>query len=364
MAGSNTNKGPKHRVLTEDETFATFEDWQSRMKAILRKDSDYTRFLLAQGPDTSWEKVSPEHPHRGLKDDENGDPKVKKAAKLLHLNGMLDEIAQWAPHYISHEIKAESTSIESVWNIIRCYYQFQQNEVQFMSFLKLQWEGPEKERPEHLYRKLMHHIHDNTLRKDGQLTYNGKNVQKNEEITPTVERLVILRWLELMDTRLPSLVARTFSHELQTRTLKDIQPQISSSIDSFLGELKQADVQANFMQVHEGLEVLQEELEVQASRVNFKRPQSTQDSTWQKKGGFKQSQTSRSNQQKSSGSKLQCRLCRAEGRRYLGHSMANCGYIGNHEKRNMVKSYKVDASHPDEEYDPSEDVQNLNIDEA
>ena len=44
-----------------------------------------------------------------------------------------------------------------------------------------------------------------------------------------------------------------------------------------------------------------------------------------------------------------CRLCLAEGRHYLGHAMATCGYIGSAEKRAMVTTYKVDAMYDDED---------------
>ena len=56
MAESTGIKGPKHRMLTEEETFSTFTAWQSRLKAILRKDTQYTRFLVDNGQDTAWKK--------------------------------------------------------------------------------------------------------------------------------------------------------------------------------------------------------------------------------------------------------------------------------------------------------------------
>jgi hypothetical protein len=349
-------KGPKHRVLTEEETFNTFCSWQSRMKTVLRKDNNYTRFLIDNGPDTTWKKVSDQDAGRGLKDDTDGD-KVKKEVKLLHLNGMLEEIAQWAPHYIAHEIIAESTSIESVWDTIRSYYQFQQNEIQFMTLLKIQWEGPDKERPEHLYRRIMAHIHDNLLKKGGKLQYNNMKLPKNEEITPTVERLAILHWLQLIDIRLPQLVVKTFSNELQTMTLKDIQPQISSSIDSFLEELKQNDAQASFLKLSE---------EVQASRVysKFQRPPPKPFQRTVNSNPFQRTVNSNPGKMHMS-SKLTCRLCRAEGRQYSGHTLATCGYIGRAEKRDMIKAFNVHSTCDDEvdQCDSEANIQDLVIDD-
>ena len=325
-------KGPKHRVLGEDETFTSYEDWQVRMKGILRKDPNYARFLQI-GADASWRAVSVGDPHRGLVDDVAGD-KTKKETKLLHLTGMLEEIAQWAPHYISHQILEESTSIESVWNIIRSYYNFQQNEVQFMSFLEITWDVANNERPEHLYRRLMSHIHNNRLQKVGALTYKGKPITQNEEVSPTVERLVILRWLELIDPRLPALISRTFAHNLQTMTLKDIQPQISASIDSFLLELKEKDVQASRVRFSER--------SFQKRKPTFARP-------------------TRQNMRPH-----ECRLCKAEGRQYLGHSMERCHHVSNDEKRKLAKAYLVDALPEDDDDDyqqVSDGIDNVHIPE-
>ena len=65
-------------------------------------------------------------------------------------------------------------------------------------------------------------------------------------MSPTTERMIVLRWL--MDPRLPQLVVRTFANDLLTRTLKDIQPQISNNIESFLEEINRNEAHANLVQ--------------------------------------------------------------------------------------------------------------------
>lgn len=321
-------------MLTEEETFSSFTAWQSRMKAVLRKDAHYTRFLV-KGSDSNWSKCSEKKECRGLVDDTEGD-KTKKEVKLLHLTGMLEEIAQWAPHYLTHDIVEESTSVESVWNIIRAYYQFQQNEVQFMSLLSIEWGGINTERPEHLYRRIISHIHDNLLKKDGQLKYNNQTPTEDEKLTPTVERLAILHWLQLIDPKLPASVIKSFSNELQTMTLKDLQPQISSSIPSLLEEIKQGEAQANFIKVNE---------DVQALKIN----------TFSKRSQKPISKFSKNNPPK-----LFCRLCFAEGRHYTTHTMGTCGYIAANEKKDIVKTMRVEAS-LDDDKTITDEVEELDI---
>ena len=64
-------------------------------------------------------------------------------------------------------------------------------------------------------------------------------------MSPTVERIAVLKWMELINPSLPSLVARTFANDLQKMTLKDLQPQIVSALDGFLEELRHDEVKAS-----------------------------------------------------------------------------------------------------------------------
>ncbi len=74
MATESTSvRGPKQRDLGEGETFSSLSSWIHQMKAILRKDSNYTRFLLPDGPDGTWKKVSEGVDCRGLTDDADSD---------------------------------------------------------------------------------------------------------------------------------------------------------------------------------------------------------------------------------------------------------------------------------------------------
>ena len=189
-----------------------------------------------ENKDTTWEQLTSTNPTRGLQDDAGDDGK-KKEDKAMQLRSMLEYIAQWAPHFINHEIVDESTSISSVWQTIRQYYNLQRSESHFLQLTTIKWKGAEKERPEHFYRCVLSYVKDNLLRADSQVQHNKAVLTKDEDISPTVEQMTVLHWLELIDERLPMLVARTFATDLETRSLKDLQPQIASAMDSLLEQL-------------------------------------------------------------------------------------------------------------------------------
>ena len=63
----------------------------------------------------------------------------------------------------------------------------------------------------------------NLLLSSGRIEHDGQVPGRDEPLSPTTERMVVLRWLELLHQDLPALVAKVFAHELQTKSLKDLQ---------------------------------------------------------------------------------------------------------------------------------------------
>ena len=50
----------------------------------------------------------------------------------------------------------------------------------------------------------------------------------------------------------------------------------------------------------------------------------------------------------------QCHLCHVEGESFYGHTMATWGYIGNAERKDLVKTYKVDTT-----FDEDDEVEEM-----
>ena len=342
-------KGVKPTQLSEEETLTSYGRWQSTMVYCLSKEALWQRFLKPVKPDnqdSSWTKLSADNPSRGLLDDSEASGK-KKEDKVIELNAMLDYIAQWAPTLIRHDLINESTDMRTVWQMIRQYYNLEQSETHFIQLTTIKWEGPEKERPERLYRRILAHIKDNLLRADSTLQHNKTIPQKDEDVSPTVERLAVLRWLELIDPRLPMLVARTFATDLQSRTLKDIQPQIANAMSSLLDQLRGEDAQIASLQ---GLHLD----DIQAAQVNTRNRNFTSASRYPR-FGQKQNPSGRTasytkpnlRPQSSNKQRLQCSHCQGWKRPCWGHTMATCKYISDAEKQELVKSstrnYRVES---------------------
>ena len=103
------------------------------------------------------------------------------------------------------------------------------------------------ERYETLYQRIIAHLEDNLLTSEAGLIHDGEAIATDKEMTPTVERLAVYLWLVLIDQRLPAFISRIYAHDLQTKSLKEIQPQICEAIDLLLIEMAaQDDIQVNF----------------------------------------------------------------------------------------------------------------------
>ena len=318
-------KAPKPWKLTEEESFASFTNWQGNITFVLQQEATFLPYLQ---PDVKWEKSDVEN--RGLQSDAEGVTDALSAAqKAAHLNQMLGLIAQWVPHFLTNDIVKRSTSLADVWNSIRKYYGFQQSETNFMKFSELSWE--EGERPERLYQRVLAHLQDNLLTSGCRLKHDGVAVTSDEVISPTVERLAVLRWMELIHPSLPSLVARTFAYDLQRMTLKDLQPQIVDALDGFLSELKTQDVKVSRVDSRafkpsygSGFRTPQQS----QSRSGY-RPQSRS-----QPGGYRPPHKPTAGSYRPQAKQI-CRLCLAEGRPY-SHRIVDCDHITRAERRSML----------------------------
>ena len=97
-------------------------------------------------------------------------------------------------------------------------------------------------------------MEDNLLHADGSIQHHGEVPAKDEELTPTLENLIVLTWLRLIHPELLALVKHRYGTELRLKTLASLKPEISMALDSLLDEvhsLADAEVlRASFKNTH------------------------------------------------------------------------------------------------------------------
>jgi len=312
---------PKQWVLSEAENITSYANWQSNMLYHLSLCNDFAQFL-----ETDWEKQPAIN--RGLTNDgaEIAEGNRKNAVqKKIILERMLGLIAQFAPSLLRNDIIKRSTSLSWIWQRIRRHYSFSQSEVNFLSLHTIK--RKDDERYETFYQRIAAHLEDNLLTVTSGLQHDGEFPAEDEVMSPTTERLAVYMWLSLIDQRLPAYVARVYAHDLQSKTLKDIQPLLSESMDSLLGEI-----------------AAQEDIQIHYSRSSYK-------ARYSPKPFLKSNPSALQSQANSA---KNCTICKAAGRKSQGHNVASCWFLSKFEKLEIAKALQVTVNDVNDESDTTD----------
>ena len=65
------------------------------------------------------------------------------------------------------------------------------------------------------------------LTSGGSIRHYGEISAADEELSPSLENLVVLTWLRLINPDLPALAKQRYGTELRSQTLASIKPEIS-----------------------------------------------------------------------------------------------------------------------------------------
>ena len=149
MAMMAAIRAPKQWPLTKNETITSFEAWRQNLQYTLSLDTNFAIFLIE---DSTWLKKTKDTPLRGFTDDgvDIAENKRKTAQqKVVHLDLMLGQIANFCPVISRNAIVKTSTSISQIWQLIRMHYGFQSTGSHFLDFNTIKLEI--NERPKDLF---------------------------------------------------------------------------------------------------------------------------------------------------------------------------------------------------------------------
>ena len=231
-----TSKAPKQWTLSKDETLNSYNNWKENLIYTLSLDSNFSPFLK---DDAKWTKASTTDPNRGLTDDDtsiDATTRKTKEQKVIQLNMMLGQIANYATVISRNQIVKNSTSLGDIWAKIREHYGFHITGSRFLDLSNIRLEM--SKRSEDLYQRLLTFFDDNLLTTDSSLTHHSAKINANEEVTPSLENVIVLLWLERIHIGLPGLIKQRYGAELRNKTLASIKPEISQALPSLLDELK------------------------------------------------------------------------------------------------------------------------------
>ena len=197
-----TQRAPKQWRLTKNETITSFESWRQNLQYTLSLDANFATYLV---DGATWLKKTSTNPVRGFTDDGEGVAQQLRrtaAQKVTHLELMLGQIANFCPVISRNTIVKNSTCMNDIWQAIRLHFGFQTSGGHFLDFDGIKLE-PE-ERPEDLYQRLYSFVEDSMLTTTSRISHHDEFPTSDEEMTPTLENMIVLTWLRLVDKNLPN----------------------------------------------------------------------------------------------------------------------------------------------------------------
>ena len=308
---NNMQRAPRQWCLTKNETVNTFENWRQNLVYTLSLDPNFAQFIAI---DANWEKRCAAHPNRGFTDDNDLTSGRTAIQQAYMLDLMLGQIANYCPVISRNTIAKNSTSLAGIWQTIRLHYGFQSTGAHFLDFADIHLQADE--RPEDLYQRIVAFVEDNMLQKGSVILHHGDVIDVDEEISPSLENMVVLTWLRLINPALPKLIKQRYGTELRSRTLASIKPEISQALESLLDEIASADT-AKVMRT-----------ETRPNRRG-QRP------------AFARQQPPPYNAPKRITSAKTCPLCKQVGRSDVHHFLSECSYLPEQDRRYMAKIRQV-----------------------
>ena len=233
----NLQHGPKIRTLTQSETLCSLESWKSTIVYGLKQKPQFKEFL-AEG--YVWGKKTRNNPTRDLEDiykketiaDPNDETKqievlVKHKSKEERcdvVDLLLEQVSNYAPNVPRTDITKDCRSMKEVWMTIRSFYNKQLTGASLNDVWNVRRELDES--PQALYARIKQLYIDNFLTTDGLIHVDNKQVDEDEEMSPTLQNSIVLHWLQVLNPSLRDLVTQRFITQLRNQTYAALSPEI------------------------------------------------------------------------------------------------------------------------------------------
>ena len=292
---------PKQRILTENETVTTFENWKNTMLFQITLDPKFARFVDSEDLST-WSKVKVLN--RGFVNDKEGvdaNIKMSAVAKAASLQILLGSLAHYAPVISNKFIVHQATSITEIFDRLRAHYGFRHTGGKITELTDFRLEPSESR--EALWERMYGFLEDSLLNPDYDITHDNQDVTEVEEFSPTLLNVLVVLWLNTIHHSLPALVRQRFATDLRDQTIYSIRDEISDAIPALLGDLSD----------REGISI---------------------------SASFQPRQRKQQRSPKWKSNKPNCILCETAGRP-SNHFLSKCTFLPNDDKNYMSKIREV-----------------------
>ena len=212
-------KVPYPRQLTSAETLDTLTHWRSHVRNYFRRDENLKEYF-ARGK--TWDSTRDNYGFAG----------EDAATKADYLEGLLDTISGFMPGpYLTARITKNTTSMQSVFDVIWEHYDVDPNPSTFLDFAEL--ELTKDERYIDLFYRMIYHAEMHLL-KAGTLV-EGKALVRDESLSCSHKNLITVNWLQTLDSNLLSIVKLEKHQDLKDgKQICTLVNDIAKNVDEWL----------------------------------------------------------------------------------------------------------------------------------
>ena len=224
----------KQRILTEQESRGSLEAWCEQLIYHISNEDRFERYVEDL---KTWSSVASGTPHRGFTADTqdiNG-KKFSAEKKAINLKVLLGFISIHAPVISSAFIREEAHSIDEIFDRLRQYYDYRKSGTNIMDIFNFKCGATETR--EALWERCYSFMEDSLITKASAIKHCGVKLENDERLTPTLQNITVMIWLDAIHRDLPSIIKQRFAITLRDSTLYSIRTEISDAIPSLLQEI-------------------------------------------------------------------------------------------------------------------------------
>eukprot|EP00092_Neocalanus_flemingeri_P087280 GFUD01110119.1.p1 GENE.GFUD01110119.1~~GFUD01110119.1.p1 ORF type:complete len:383 (+),score=89.10 GFUD01110119.1:253-1401(+) len=319
-----------------------FKIWIEELEVYLSQVDRYEVFL-EEGAYSTWDSQE-NKPDRitAVKGEDLTQPdRTKDAANIKRrcrdLRTVLSIVGKCVSQGHYEAVIRHSTSMQWIFDMLRCDYDIQQKGIHFLNILDLKYDSS-KMTPIAFYNQYRTMITNNLSRKEEVIKFkNNLRLTEDERMTPMLEDMVLLNVLKDIDPRLPSHIRTHYTLKMsKTDKLMDFKNDIMTNIPKFLQELDKEE--------HLGLITGGPDSQLKWMRQqNQKRQMPWQDRKPQaggQTGGQKPAAFGYQNQ------KMYCRLCHKSNLPravYTSHNLGDkkCAQLSSQDRQKLEQTFRM-----------------------
>ena len=215
-------------TIPKPVTATDYAMWESTLWDYLKSIKSYRKLLKK---DLTW--THDETNNRGMVDDTTGPEASRVSAedKMLALESIILKIASYGPKSIFIDVTKRLTSYKEIFAAIKRVSGFPVQGVQLIQYMcvKNSFDITGKESFNDFYWRLRDEKIASLMTRESGITYRGRILDNDEEITPSVKNQVVVDWLEAIGgIKLVKFVGQEYAKELKKTSIYDLQETLGN----------------------------------------------------------------------------------------------------------------------------------------